>query len=205
MAKIPHPLLPLTLLVLATGFAASAQNSDFGVLAGVMSSPHETVGGSRASITTSDGGAVEFNYAYQVKGWKAGDLYVEIPFILAGRDENWVGSGGASLNTTVVGAVLSGVRFKLPLGGRASLYAAAGAGFGAYGENALSSSPGSASNIEHTTVTAAFDFGGGLDLRLTRLLSLRGEVRDLILSRSGLSSPGGHNNPIFAFGFAFHF
>jgi hypothetical protein len=205
MAGLPHPVFQVTLLMLAAGCAASAQNSDFGLLAGVMSSPRETIGASPGSATNGDSGAGEFNYAYQVKGWRAGDLYVEIPFILAGRDEEWAGNGSSSMQTRVVGAVLPGVRFKLPLGGRASLYAAGGGGFGFYGENALSGSPGSASNTGHTTVTAAFDFGGGLDFRLTRLLSLRGEVRDLILSNSGLSSTGGHHNPIIVFGFAFHF
>jgi len=50
---------------------------------------------------------------------------------------------------------------------------------------------------------AAAGFGGGLDFRLTRLLSLRGEVRDLT------SSPqvgfGGWHNLSTQFGFALHF
>ena len=69
----------------------------------------------------------------------------------------------------------------------------------------LSSSMESASITDRVTLTGAFDFGGGLDLRLTKLLSLRGEVRDLVLSHSGLSRPGGRNNAILAFGFALHF
>ena len=67
----------------------------------------------------------------------------------------------------------------------------------------MGSGPGTNSTLG--SVTAAFDFGGGLDIRLTRLLSLRGEGRDLFLSQGGLSSSGGRNHPIVSFGFALHF
>jgi hypothetical protein len=205
MAKLPNRLLPIALLMMAAGSAANAQNSDLGLLLGVIASPYDVIGGSRSYVSTSVGVAGQINYAYQVKGWRAGDLYLEIPFLVAVRNENWAGSGGASITTKGVGAVVPGVRFKLPLGGRASLYAAGGVGFGIYGENVVSGNPGGGSITNQTTATAAFDFGGGLDLRLTKLLSLRGEVRDLIVSPSSLSNSGGRNNPIFGFGFAFHF
>jgi len=205
MQRFIQPLFPIALLMLAAGSVASAQNSDLGLLLGVMASPNQVAGGSKSYVSTSDGFAGQIDYAYQVKGWRTGDLYVEIPFIAAVRDNEFAGSGGALMSTKGVGAVVPGVRFKLPLSGRASLYAAGGAGFGIYGDNVLSAGAGSAGITNSTTVTAAFDFGGGLDLRLTRLLSLRGEVRDLIISPSSLSNSGGRNNAVFAFGFAFHF
>jgi hypothetical protein len=43
-----------------------------------------------------------------------------------------------------------------------------------------------------------------MDLRLTRLLSLRAEIRDLVTSQGSLNGAG-HHNPIIAFGPAFHF
>ncbi len=205
MAKLLYPLFPLALSMIATGCVANAQNSDLGLLLGVMTSPNQVSAGSGTRISMSTGFAGQLNYACQVKGWKAGDLYLEVPSIMAVRGNNLVAGSGVSLSAKGVGGVLPGVRFKLPVGGRLSLYAAGGAGFGFYGEDVLSTGSGSSAITDRTTVTAAFDFGGGLDLRLTRLLSLRGEVRDLVLSTTGLSNSGGHNNPVLGFGFAFHF
>ena len=53
------------------------------------------------------------------------------------------------------------------------------------------------------TVSAAVDFGGGLDLRLTRLMSLRAEARDFVTGR-GLGGVEGRHHPIFGFGLGFH-
>ena len=50
---------------------------------------------------------------------------------------------------------------------------------------------------------AALDFGGGLDFRLTRLVSLRAEARDFVTGR-GLGGVEGRNHPIFSFGLGIH-
>ena len=50
----------------------------------------------------------------------------------------------------------------------------------------------------------AMDFGGGLDFRLTRLLSLRGDFRDFV-TRAGLGNSTGRNRWMFLVGIAFHF
>jgi len=191
--------------MLAAGGVASAQNSDLGVLLGVMVSSGGTSGLPQIHGSWDVGGAGQMNYAYQVRGWQAGDLYVELPFILAERDANEVSRGGFTYKEKYVGGVLPGIRFKLPLSGRASLYAAGGAGIGICKTDVIYASRGSSGTDNRTTINAAFDFGVGLDLRLTRLLSLRGEVRDLIIAPNSLSPSGGRNNPIFSFGFALHF
>ena len=49
----------------------------------------------------------------------------------------------------------------------------------------------------------AGSIGGGLDLRLSRLMSLRGEVRDFLAAR-GFDGASGHNHVIFGFGVGFH-
>ena len=53
------------------------------------------------------------------------------------------------------------------------------------------------------TVRAAVEFGGGLDFRLTRLVSLRGEVRDFVSGR-GLGGVAGRHHPIYGFGVGLH-
>ena len=54
------------------------------------------------------------------------------------------------------------------------------------------------------STAAAFGFGGGLDFRLTRLLSLRFEGRDFV-TRAGLGGERGRTHPFFAVGIGFHF
>jgi hypothetical protein len=54
------------------------------------------------------------------------------------------------------------------------------------------------------TTTGAFGFGGGLDFRLTRLLSLRAEGRDFV-TRAGLGGESGRNHPFFTVGLGLHF
>jgi hypothetical protein len=53
------------------------------------------------------------------------------------------------------------------------------------------------------TSSFAVAFGGGLDFRVTRLISLRGEVRDFV-SRKGIGLTDGRNHPVFGFGMGFH-
>jgi len=192
------------MLFIVAGGAASGQNSDLGLLLGVIDPRYSVVTGPGASVSASAGGAGQVNYAYQIKGWQNADLYVEIPFFLAGRGNTFSGSGISSSSANDIGAVTPGLRFKLRLGGRVSFYAAGGGGIGWFGNNEVVSGRGFSTISGNTTVTAAFDFGGGIDFRLTRLLSLRPEIRDLITSQSGIYA-GSHNNPIYAFGLAFHF
>jgi opacity protein-like surface antigen len=207
MAKLTYPLILIALFPMVTGWVANAQNSDLGLLLGGIAPTNEvSTGGTGVRIQSSDGVAGQVNYAYQLKGWPACDLYMEIPFFLAARTNSVVqGRGSTSSGTDNIGAVVPGVRLKVRLAGRASVYAAAGAGIGWFGQQAVVTSPGNVLITDQTTATAAFDLGGGLDFRLTKLLSLRGEVRDVVTSTGSLSDSGRHNNPIYTFGFAFHF
>jgi len=98
-----------------------------------------------------------------------------------------------------------GVRFKLPIQSRLSLYGVAGGGIGSFGkdETDVNRRAGvfiGTSRTEH----GVFDVGGGMDFRLTKLLSLRGEARDFITGRN-LGGESGRNHPVYEFGLAFHF
>jgi opacity protein-like surface antigen len=204
MAKLPHTPVAIALLMMLTGCVARAQNSDLGLLLGFMGTHQLSGPGAYQVGDISIAGQI--NYAYQLKGWPDSGLYLEIPLLLAARNGISGSSNGySSVGQSGVGGVVPGVRFKLRLGGRASLYGAAGAGIGWVGENGVFTTPGTSVVGNQVTATAAFDFGGGLDLRLTKLLSLRGEARDLVTTTRGQSGAGGHNNGIYTFGFAFHF
>jgi len=65
-------------------------------------------------------------------------------------------------------------------------------------------SPGAFGVSSRGTTHGVFQFGGGADLRLTRLLSLRAEVRDVVTGRQ-FGGVAGRHHPVPLFGVAMHF
>lgn len=204
MTKHKKPLIQITLWIIAATGTAYGQNQDFALPLGVIAPSYSVAGGPGSQISADAGIAFQINYGHQVTGTKWGDLYLEIPLILAWRGDTFATGGFASTNATGIGAFVPGARFRFPSVGRASFFVAAGGGIGWYDKVTVVAGRSLASISGHTSPTAAFDFGGGMDLRLTRLLSLRLEARDLITSQGSLNGRG-HHNPIIAFGPAFHF
>jgi hypothetical protein len=127
----------------------------------------------------------QLSYARQVLDTRAGGLYVELPVFTV---SNAIANGAGSILFT------PGVRFKFATQSRLSPYAVLGVGVASFGGSAVAS----------RTTTSAVDFGAGMDVRLTRLLSIRGEVRDFV-TRPRLGDYGGRNHPVFGVGIAFHF
>ena len=93
--------------------------------------------------------------------------------------------------------------FNVTLHPRVSFYAAGGAGIASFNQNQSVVGNGMVSATSGWTSSFAVAFGGGLDFRLTRLISLRGEVRDFV-SRRGIGLTDGRNHPVFGFGMGFH-
>ncbi len=177
-------------LLAATAAAAFAQNSDIGLLVGV--SP---------------------NYAIQLRDDSAGGrLYLEFPLIISGSSTGTVTTGiGPGLNNTVQVAIgtnrtifffTPGVRWKFNPTPRVSLYLAGGAGMVAVGRSQGVASNGSVSGSDSVGITGAFGLGGGLDLRLTRLVSLRADAREAL---SVGTIEGAHHHEFFMIGAALHF
>src|SRR5436305_5236757 len=107
--------------------AAFAQNTDLGILGGVSESSTQVVSGPGGSISSSVGGHLQINFAFQLREYKAGRLYLELPLLVGGRAHTTVGSGlllstGGNINFT------PGVRWNLPVHSRVSLYGTAGGG-----------------------------------------------------------------------------
>jgi opacity protein-like surface antigen len=107
------------------------------------------------------------------------------------------GSAGGMISLT------PGIRFNVAPHSRVSLYVAAGVGPAVFGEDTAVAGAGFVRRDTSWTVGAAFDFGGGLDFRLTRLVSLRVEACDFVTGR-GLGGVEGRNHPIFSFGLGIH-
>jgi hypothetical protein len=193
-----HNLLLISML---GSCAALAQNSDLGLQFGVSLPTGAVVNG---QVSGTVGWTVQLNYALQLREAQAGDLYLELP-LLFGETLNGV------IDTTVRSSnrdqiyFTPGARWRFTvLRSRVSIYAAAGGGVASFSRNVDIVGNGTVSASSSRTESGAFDFGGGIDFRLTRFLSLRAEGRDFI-TRPGLGDSSGRNHPFFTAGFGFHF
>ncbi|HYW45438.1 MAG TPA: hypothetical protein VE959_21430 [Bryobacteraceae bacterium] len=97
-----------------------------------------------------------------------------------------------------------GIRWNIPLHTRVSLYPAIGVGIGSFGKNESQLGPEFTSSTIGRTESWALQFGGGIDFRLTRLLSLRFEAGDFV-TRARLGVTDGRNHPIYSGGIGLHF
>jgi opacity protein-like surface antigen len=184
----------------AAAGCAHAQNSDLGLLLGA-SVTHASVSSSRVSATNVSGGG-QINYAIQMMETVAGRLYLELPLVIMGGVRATVEPGRVSSSVGTTFFFTPGARWKFTPASRVSLYAAAGGGLAAFhgvfserGGNNVSGGVGG-------RTSGAFGFGAGLDFRLTRLVSLRGEYRDVMTRRS---VDGSVHHSLIMFGVGLHF
>jgi len=170
--KLPRLAVLVKILVLLMGTMATP------VIAAAQNSDFGLLLGVTHSSETRFG--MQANYAWQFLERPAGRLYLELPVFIpvAPRGEpNFV-----RIYFT------PGIRYHFNLSSRIALYAAAGGGI--------------ASRPQRPSVSGAFNLGGGVDYRLSRLWSLRVDARDLVASSK---VDGGRNNPSVMFGLGFHF
>jgi opacity protein-like surface antigen len=191
-------MILLTFLAAAT---ALAQNSDLAILFGAAGPNSGSVG--NGVVTGSFGAGFQLNYAVQLHETTAGQLYLELPLMIAARVNGTVANDvTGSIKDSIF--LTPGVRWRFTPQKRVSFYAAGGVGIGSFGTLLSVVGNGSVSNTNARTTTVAFGFGGGIDFRLTRLLSLRAEGRDFV-TRSGLGGDSGHSHAFFMAGIGFHF
>lgn len=191
-------LLALVSIAIAPAWA---QNSDLGFLIGV--SPlkmQSTISG--GSISTSTDANVQLDYSIQFKEVSAGTFYIELPLAAVFHDSHRVGPNIVSSDRDII-FFTPGVRWKLWVHSRVSLYAALGGGIASFGASTSIVGP-DISKVSNRTTGAALDFGGGLDFRLTRLLSIRCEGRDYV-TRSNAGGFSGAHHAALDVGVGFHF
>jgi hypothetical protein len=186
--------------------AQGPQNMEIIWMFGGVNSSGSVVSGTNSVIAGSVGFATQINYGYQLASTKAGNLWIEVPMTFT-----WQGSGritGATITSIGRNAwyFTPGLRFKTPTYGRASFYGVLGGGAGYLNKTDSAINGSTQSIIVNSSLSAhpVLDFAGGLDIRLSRLLSLRAEGRDFVTA-AGLGGVAGHNHPVFLVGFAFHF
>jgi hypothetical protein len=189
----------LSISALAAG-AAFAQNSDLGLLLGGVVRVRSHVEPNR--IESSVTGAGQINYAAQLHETTAGQLYLEIPVLMTG------GSRATITSRTVTGFsggavfLTPGLRWRFTPANRVSFYADAGGGIAVFHGSSAVVGNGIISASNGSTATGALGFGGGLDFRITRLISFRIEGRDG-LTRGNVD--GATHHAFLMFGLGFHF
>lgn len=196
----------LLAFVLATASAQGVQNMDFSLLLGFATTSGVVVNEPSGPVNVSGSVAFpfQFNWGYQFASTAAGVLFVEVPQTFL------IHISGASSVPTVAGFerwtsyLTPGVRYKIPTGTRVSFYGVLGAGFGYFAEQDTMVNGELVADAGISTYHFAADAGGGIDLRISRFLSIRAEFRDFI-SGKGLGGSAGHTHPTGLFGFAFHF
>ncbi len=189
------------------GSSALAQRADLALLAGI-SGPHGATTTAPGSATSSGNVSPGFQLNYARRFFHGPvDLAVELPLVIAIRVSGQTvttSSGTATAGSSDPDVFFTpGLRARIMPASRLALYAVAGGGFASFGATPTIAPPSTVipGNRQNSPV---FDYGGGVDLRLTHLLSLRADARDFV-SYVGLGEVAGRNHGIFAAGIALHF
>jgi opacity protein-like surface antigen len=208
-------ILRPSLLLAAAATAALAQNSDLGLMIGVSHvvsgfagapaiSSSISAGSQVTTVNSVTGGSVsaggQINYAIQLSGNP--HLYFELPVHITGSSTGVVSGGTAIGESGAIFFITPGIRWNFRPAARVSIYAAAGVGavIAAISEGIAGNGVSSGSSRVHSTL--AFDYGVGLDFRLTRLVSLRTEVRQALMVGE---IQGRHHDDFFTAGVGLHF
>ena len=187
------------------GWAQGLQNMEIIWMVGGVNSSSSSVAGTNGVLSGSVGFVTQFNYGYQITSTRAGNLWIETPLTFT-----WQGIG--TITGTTIASIdknafyfTPGLRLKTPTYGRVSFYAVAGGGTGSLSRIAsvVSGANGTVTANSYSEIRPVADFAGGIDVRLSRLLSLRFEGRDFV-SAANLGGVSGHNHPVVLVGLAFH-
>jgi hypothetical protein len=206
-AKVAPNMGKLRLMVLVV-FSLNAwaqQNSDVSIMGGLFQSAKTTVSGTTIQVTSPSGPSGEVNFGYQILRRSRLELWIETPLVFGFYSlSTSVTNGTTSSSGSTSFAFTPGVRVRIPTQSRLSVYGVGGFGLGTFAHFQSVVDGTSAHSEAIFSSRPAFDLGGGADIRLTRLLSLRAEVRDIIPA-GALSSGMARNRVFYEFGFAFHF
>ena len=185
----------------AAAWGQRFQNDDMFFSAGPAWSNSRPVAGTNVVLQDARGYSFQINYGYQVARVSAASLMIDVSLIHAypGKQQaNVPSTGSNNLSPFTVG-----LRFMVPVHERLSFYTVSGGGFGTFRSPAVSGGD-SPKVSSHSSIHGVFAFGGGADVRLSRLISLRTEVRDIVSGRE-LAGAAGRHHVLSFFGVALHF
>lgn len=189
--RLAVPLISLFLGSYAAtdAWAQRIQNMDLSILGGATWNQSHPVAATNVKLDESWSGALTVNYGYQIKRIGACGVMLDLAQTFPGSFR--ANAPGFSTNTVWWTQTL-GLRFMIPISSRLSPYVVSAGGVGSF------RSPTAA------TYHGVFVIGGGLDVRLSRTISVRSEARDLITGQL-LNGAAGRQHVVLSFGFAAHF
>ncbi|MEO5922536.1 MAG: outer membrane beta-barrel protein [Bryobacteraceae bacterium] len=157
------------------------------------------------NVRTTSGRALQVNYGYRFWGNDAVAVSGELHFLANPQRQV---SGPSFLTRDFASLYLTpGVRVKLNPKGLLQPYGVIGGGYALYEQSTTTLGGGPNPAPRHLT-RGAFQYGGGLDIKVAKWLALRGEVRDFYtgipaLNLAGLR--GGVHNVVASGGFVLRF
>ena len=162
--------------------------------------------GAATRLDLGPGIALQVNYGYRLLGNETAALYGEVHFLANPLRE--VSSADQTLTRDAATIFLTpGIRVKFFPSRRVAPYLAAGGGWAVYEQSTttLNGSPNPASRLVNH---AAFDYGGGVDVKFWRFVGLRAEVRDFYAGGPSYNTTaiyGGQHNVVAGGGLVLQF
>lgn len=188
-------------------FAQSEPKNEVGLLLGALSTGSREI--QLPTLSKADFGSgltYQANYARRIVDAKLASLHVEVLFAATPLVE--VKSANTLIPRDYASLFLTpGLKLKFVPGWRVSPYIAAGGGYARFRESDFRTN-----NQPNTgkigTNTGVFNYGGGVDFRVFRYLSLRGEVRDFVTGNPNFNAPflsNRQHNVLTSGGIVIHF
>jgi opacity protein-like surface antigen len=196
--------LAVAAITLGASETSFGQRQEVGLTMGTLVSQSRDLAGGR--VESGSGTALQANYGLRLVGGDRVALYVETHFLASPQRKVTSGAGTASTDYASL-YLTPGARIKFAPNARFSPWVAIGGGYAQYENSELNTAggPNSAPRREHH---GAFAFGGGVDVKALRWLSLRGEIRDFYGTGPdyGVSgSPMKQHNVVIGGGFVLRF
>jgi hypothetical protein len=199
-------ILRVVLLSLGAAAAAVAQRNELGLSVGAMLS--QSLGFAPLNVNLSSGIAFEADYAHRVL---TGNNYVSLygDVVVSGNPQRTVNSPNTSATRDIASFyVVPGIRIKFVPKANVSPWFSIGPGYGLYLQSTTSLN-GAPNTVPRDLNRIAVGYGGGLDWKVSRIVSLRLELRDFYSTGGpaynvpGIS--GGQHNYIAGGGFVLRF
>lgn len=196
--------IAVAVCVLSATERSYAQGQELGLTLGALLSQNRSLSGGK--VESGSGMALQANYGLRLIAGNKAALYFETHFLASPQRKVASGIGSASTDYASL-YITPGARIKFAPNARISPWAAIGGGYAQYENSELNTAgrPNSAPRREHH---GAFAFGGGVDAKVLRWLSLRGEIRDFYGTGPDYGVPGSpvrQHNVVIGGGFVLRF
>jgi hypothetical protein len=192
------------LATLTLAVPALAQRHELGLTLGRFAGGERSAPGGNLDI--GSGTALQADYGYRLVQTPVASLLFCV-HLLAGPQRN-VESVSQTATRDIASLYLTpGVRAKFSPEGHISPWVELGGGYAQY-EHSTTRLDGQPNHAPRRIHRGAFVFGGGVDVKLVRFLSLRGEIRDYYSgspSFNVLTSGSGQHNVVLGGGFLLRF